>query len=300
MNENKKVLFIINKYSGSGYRPQAEGRLITQCTELGIEPSLEFTQYPGHAIEICKAAVNEKLFDVVFAVGGDGTVNEVAQGVVNTHQVMGIIPAGSGNGLGRHLGIPIGFTNTFSYLNSTSVIAMDSFYVNNRLSLNVSGIGFDGHIANLFGKNGKRGLLNYSRLVISEFSSFKEWQAEGSLDGMPFKKEVMVFAIANSSQFGNNVRVAPNALVCDGLLDISLIRKVSWVNAIGLASQLFRGTLQSSPSVSMMTGKEIKVRLTAPVPYHVDGEGMPPTKDFTIKINPGSVRMLVPLTVNKV
>lgn len=300
MNENKKVLFIINKYSGGGYRPQVEGRLITCCTELGIEPSLEFTQHRGHATELCKAAVREKVFDIVFAVGGDGTVNEVAQGLVNTDQVMGIIPAGSGNGLGRHLGIPVGFINALSYLPVTSVITMDSFYVNNRLSLNVSGIGFDGHVANIFGKDGKRGLISYSRLALSEFNSFKEWTAEGTIDGVSFNQQVMVLAIANSTQFGNNARIAPQASVCDGLLDISLIRKVSWTQAVSLAGQLFSGTIKTSNSVSLKTGKEIKISLTTPMPYHVDGEGMASAKDFTIRVNPGSIRMLVPASSKKI
>ena len=107
--KNKQVLFIINKYSGTGYKPAVEGRLVTFCQQAGIEAHLEFTQGRGHATGLAAQAAQSKQFDVVFAVGGDGTVNEVAKGLVNTHQVMGIIPKGSGNGLARHLGIPLEF-----------------------------------------------------------------------------------------------------------------------------------------------------------------------------------------------
>ena len=106
MNESKKVLFIINKYSGSGYRPEVEGRIITRCVELNLECTIEFTKDRGHAKELAHEAVT-KNFNMVFAVGGDGTVNEVAQGLVHSDVIMGILPKGSGNGLARHLSIPI-------------------------------------------------------------------------------------------------------------------------------------------------------------------------------------------------
>jgi len=291
---NKKVLFIINKYSGTGYKPAVEGRLLSFCQTEGLEAHLEFTQGRGHATELAMHAATTKQFDVVFAMGGDGTVNEVAKGLVNTQQVMGIIPKGSGNGLARHLGIPLDFKRCLPYIASTEVIAMDSFTVNDHLSINVSGIGFDGHIAGLFGKNGKRGLANYSRLVLQEFMKYAEISGEILIDGTPVHERAFVIAFANSSQFGNNARIAPHASVCDGELDISFVKKVPFIEAPAFAYKMFSGTLDKSNYIKLSKGKEISLRFSEPVAFHVDGEAMQAAQEFAVKINPGSIRLLIP------
>lgn len=291
---NKQVLFIINKYSGTGYKPAVEGRLLSFCQEAGLEAHLEFTQGRGHATELAREASQSKKFEVVFAMGGDGTVNEVANGVVNTQQVMGIIPKGSGNGLARHLGIPLDFKKCLSYIASTEVIEMDSFLVNNHLSINVSGIGFDGHIAGLFGKNGKRGLANYSKLVVQEFMRYPEFGGELKIDGTHIHESAFVIAFANSSQFGNNARIAPYASVCDGDLDISFVKKVPFLEAPAFALKMFSGNLGQSNFVKLMKGKAVQLQFSTPLAYHVDGEAMEPERQFLIQINPGSIRLLVP------
>lgn len=300
MDESKKVLFIINKFSGGGYQPNVEGRIITYCSDLGLEPSIQFTQGRGHATELAREAAATKGYKTVFAVGGDGTVNEVAQGIVHTDQVMGIIPKGSGNGLARHLGIPMNFIKSLAYINSQTIIAADTFRVNEKLSVNVSGIGFDGHIAGLFGRNGKRGLIGYSKLVLKEFFSYQDFSADVLIDNKAFHKKAFIIAFANSSQFGNNARVAPYASVCDGLLDISFIRKVPIAQAIGFANKMFTGQLESSAFVEIEKGKKISLSFPHPMPYHIDGEGMEPTQDFRIEIHPASLRMLVPKSARKV
>jgi YegS/Rv2252/BmrU family lipid kinase len=294
MNESKKVLFIINKFSGGGYQPSVEGRIITHCTNLGLEPSIQFTQARGHATELAREATALKNFETIFAMGGDGTVNEVAQGIVHTEQVMGIIPKGSGNGLARHLGIPMNFKKSLEYIDSQTVVAADTFRVNDQLSVNVSGIGFDGHIAGIFGKNGKRGLIGYSKLVLKEFFNYQDFSSEILIDNQPFNKKAFIIAFANSSQFGNNARVAPYASVCDGILDISFIRKVPLSQAIGFANKMFTGQLESSAFVEIEKGKTISLSFPHPMPYHIDGEGMEPARDFNIQIHPASLRMLVP------
>lgn len=294
MGENKKVLFIINKFSGQGFNKKIEGRILTRCAELGFEATLEFTQGRGHAMELSKAAAESHHYEIVFAVGGDGTVNEVAKGVAHTPQAMGILPAGSGNGLARHLGIPLPFKKALAYLNSRTIISMDSFTINNQLSLNVSGIGFDGHVANLFGKNGRRGLLGYGQLVLREFLSYPEFEAEGWIDQKKFRQPVFILAFSNSSQFGNNARIAPHASVCDGWLDVSLVRKVPLLRSIDFARKMFTGRLETSSYVMIRQAKNISLTFSRAMPFHVDGEGMPPAREFKIQIHPNSIRMLVP------
>jgi YegS/Rv2252/BmrU family lipid kinase len=295
MSESKKVLFIINKFSGAGYQPGVDGRIITHCSNLGLEASLQFTEGRGHATELAKEATTSKNYKTIFAVGGDGTVNEVAQGIVNTNQVMGILPKGSGNGLARHLGIPVNFKKSLQCIGSSSVVAIDTVSVNNQLSVNVSGIGFDGHIAGLFGKNGKRGLLGYSVLVLKEFFNYQNFSFDILIDDKPTRKTAFILAFANSSQFGNNARVAPYASVCDGMLDISFIRKVPIMQAIGFANKMFSGQLNQSAFVEIVKGKKISLSFPFPMPYHIDGEGMHPTREFSVEIHPATLQMLVPL-----
>jgi YegS/Rv2252/BmrU family lipid kinase len=299
MAESRKVLFIINKFSGGGYKPSVEGKIIALCGRLNIECSIEFTQGRGHASELAKEA-SEKGFDTVFAVGGDGTVNEVAQGLVYTNTPMGIIPKGSGNGLARHLGIPMGFLNSLSLIESTKVILMDTFLVNGKLSVNVSGIGFDGHVASMFGKDGKRGFLSYSKLVLKEFKSFKEFDSSVFIDGEEFDRKAFMISMANSSQFGNNAKVAPQASVCDQLIDVSIIKKISFLESVGFGYQMFTGQLDRSPFVEIKQTQHLQLKLAQPVAYHIDGEGMKPTKDFTISMQAASLRMVIPQRKKKV
>ncbi len=293
MVENKRVFFIINKFSGGGYSPLVEGKIITQCSKQNIECTIEFTQGRGHASELAKEA-SEKGFDMVFAVGGDGTVNEVAKGLVHTNTPMGIIPNGSGNGLARHLGIPMNFTKSLSLLYSTKVILMDTFLVNNKLSVNVSGIGFDGHVASMFGKDGKRGFLSYSKLVLKEYKNFKEFDSSIVINGEELDRKAFIISMANSSQFGNNAKVAPHASVCDNLIDVSIIKKVSVLSSLGFGYQMFTGQLERSPFVEIKQVKNLILNLKHPISYHIDGEGMPPTNEFQIKILPSSLHMVIP------
>jgi diacylglycerol kinase (ATP) len=296
MPENKKVFFIINKYSGPGYQPEVEGKLISRCGELNMECSIEFTQGRGHATELAKQAVRDG-FKMVFAMGGDGTVNEVAKGLIHSPAIMGILPKGSGNGLARHLGIPLKFPAMLDVLSAEQHIEMDTILINEHLSVNVSGIGFDGHVAGLFGKNGKRGLISYGKLVIQEFLRFKEFNIALVVDGQSINRDAFIVALANSAQFGNNAKVSPFASVRDQYIDVCFIKKVPFIKAPGFALKMFNGTLNNSSFVEIIQAQKISIQFPNPMPFHVDGESMEATRNFAIKIQPRSLNMLVPAHV---
>ena len=293
MNESKKVFFIINKFSGTGYQDSIEGRIIDACAALNYGCTIEYTRDRGHATELAQTAVAEK-FDMAFAVGGDGTVNEVAQGLVGSKVSMGILPKGSGNGLARHLGVPMKFSEALKLLSSNQVINMDTMSVNGKLSVNISGIGFDGHVAGLFGQNGKRGLAGYTKLVLKEFMSYKELHAKVVVDGAQHETSSFIIALANSSQFGNNARVAPLASVCDELIDVCFIKKVPFTHVVGFATKMFTGTLDKSSLVEIRKGKNISLVFPKPVAFHIDGEPQQPVSRFDVHIDSGRLRMMVP------
>ncbi|MEP6737569.1 MAG: diacylglycerol kinase family protein [Chryseolinea sp.] len=296
MSELGKVFFIINKYSGTGYEPAIEGRIIDRCGELGIVCTIQFTQHSGHATELAKQAVSEN-FKTVFVMGGDGTINEAAKGLLNTDTALGILPKGSGNGLAGHLGISKNLTRALDLLASHQIISMDTIAINKQLSVNVSGIGFDGHIAGLFGKNGKRGLINYIRLVIREFGRFKEFPMDITIDGKKISRDSFILAFANSSQFGNDARIAPTASVTDQLIDICFIRKVPLLQVFGFAFKMFMGKMEQSEFVDVIKGKKITVELKAPMAFHIDGESHHDEKSFNVEIQPGSLKMIVPKNI---
>jgi YegS/Rv2252/BmrU family lipid kinase len=233
-------------------------------------------------------------FARVFAMGGDGTVNEVAQGLVHTSTAMGIIPKGSGNGLARHLQIPLTISGALRLLDQHQVIQMDTLLINGQLSVNVSGIGFDAHVASQFGLDGKRGLLNYMKLVVREFRRFKEFDARVTIAEETWTQKSFVIALANSSQFGNNVRVAPLASVRDGEMEVCFIRNAPLASAIGIIIKMFMGKIQHSRWVDVRKARQFKAECQEAIAFHIDGEACPPSKVFNVEIQPASLRMIVP------
>lgn len=293
MHVNNKAFFIINKHSGTGYQSDLENKILSHCKRNNLDAILEFTREPGHGTVLAKAAV-EKDFKVVFAVGGDGTVNEVAQGLLHSRVPLGILPKGSGNGLARHLKIPININRALQVLDLEKTIAIDTFTINDSLSINVSGIGFDGHIAGLFAKGKKRGLTTYVRLVTSEFTKFKPFQCQLFFDGKVVASNPFIVSLANSSQFGNNAVIAPYASICDQQIDVCLVNKMNAIQSLFFARKLFNGTLHQSRYVHHIKTNEIKITTSEKIAYHVDGEAFDPVAEFMVKVSPASLLMITP------
>ena len=291
MGRFRKVLFIINPNSGAKKIDGLEKAIETQCTRERIEMQIQFTEGRGHATALAKQSIQENV-DVVFAVGGDGTVNETAKGLIQSHTALGILPKGSGNGLSRHLGIPQNPTKALQLLNHGKIICIDSLLVNGEVSVNVSGIGFDGHIANLFGTGGKRGLHEYVSLAAIEFRKFKNFKVSGLIDNKPFQSDAFILAVANASQFGNNATVSPTASVCDGLLDLCVIKKIPLLQALGFAGKMFTRRMHKSAFAKIMKCRKAEFHFETKIPYHIDGEGRSEAKSFTFEIVPASLRVL--------
>jgi diacylglycerol kinase (ATP) len=293
MSEVKNVLFIVNKYSGTGYQPQVEGRILTACEKFDLECSIEFTAGRGHATELAKEGVTKK-FDRIIAVGGDGTVNEVARGLLHTTTPMGVIPKGSGNGLARHLGISMKIDPALDQILRGKVFRMDTFTMNDHLSLNVSGIGFDGHVANLFGKGVKRGFWGYTKLVLLEYLSFKEFNAEVKLGDQTRSQKSFMIAIANASQYGNNAKVAPLASIMDQSLHLAIIKKVPTQRGFHFGYQMFTGKLETGKDYECHAFQSGTIELQSPVAFHIDGEPCGHASSFKIELIASSLNVVVP------
>jgi len=275
-----------------GYQTAIEGRILDTCKKNDTKCSIEYTQRRGHAISLANEA-SKNGFDYVVAVGGDGTINEVARGLLNSDTPMGILPRGSGNGLARHLGISVILTDAIDNLFHHKVMKIDTLSINDKLSLNVSGIGFDGHVANLFANKKIRGLVGYVRITVKEYFQFPEFEAEVSVDNQTVVRKSFIIAVANSSQYGNNIKIAPLASVRDGILHLTVMRKIPLYRLDHIFTFL-KGSLTNSEMFEILEGKEVRIKTSQPVPYHIDGEPCGLNNSFNIQLRPASLSVLVP------
>lgn len=287
------LLFIANKRSGTSSYKTFDDMAQRVCGEAKATCSIEYTKAPGHATELARYGV-EQGFSCIVAVGGDGTVNEVASGIMGSPVPMAIVPAGSGNGLARHLGVPLDHEQAIRAIFRSKVKNIDTFTVNGRLSLNVSGIGFDAHVAGEFGRDGRRGLGSYARIAFNEYKQFGTFQATLSMDnGLPVVVDAFIIAMANSAQYGNNARVSPHSSVCDGQLNVVVIDKVP-LTRLDAVYALFRGDITRSEWCKTYEGVNMTIQLNRVVRYHVDGEPCPENDKFSIVTHPSSLSVMVP------
>lgn len=292
--KNKKIVFVVNPRAGVGPATALENLIHEHARAHDATADILYTEARGHATELASAAVRDGA-DIVAAVGGDGSINEVAKGLVGTNAVLGIVPRGSGNGLARHLGIPLNLGDAVSSIFDSRELAMDVFTLNGKLSLNVSGIGFDGHVTNLFGVKSGRGLMGYVSVTAQEFMTFREFSAEIQINGTTFTRSAFIIAIANSSQYGNNAYIAPEASVCDGVLHVNILKKIP-LYRMDFLYDFFAGRVGKSPYSDIMEASRMELRTNMVVPYHVDGEPAGESDRFTIAVSPGVLKVLYPGT----
>lgn len=292
----KKFLFIINPVSGAGagtrIKEQLE-HLIESTPTMGIEPVFKFTEGNGHAFTIAKHSIDSG-FDLVIACGGDGTVNEVASALIGTQNTMSIFPIGSGNGLARHYQFPNQPKQWLSKIALMNTVGHDAALINDHPAFNVSGIGFDAHVANLFGKDGKRGFNSYLRLIVSEFRKFKSFQSSVTTDSESHSLDSFMMPIAVASQFGNNAFIAPDAQTTDGLTDLKVVRKMPAYQVLPFALRVFTKSISGSSFTTAFKSKEMRITCSSEQPLHIDGEPKGSFLQFKIKSINAAIKLAIP------
>jgi diacylglycerol kinase (ATP) len=289
----KNICFIINPKSGIHTKRNIPGLINRFVDKAKYEFEICYTEKPKHAVSLAKEAA-EKKYHAVISVGGDGSANEVATGILGTETALGFIPTGSGNGMARHLKIPMNLEKAIHVINSGKIEKVDTLEVNNGICLGTIGIGFDAHIAHLFALSARRGFYTYAKLVLREFRTYQASTYQLIIDEKTFSKKCFLLTIANSSQFGNNAVIAPYANVQDGIIDVSIIEKFSFFAVPKLAYQLMNNLIYRSKYFSMMTGKDIVLKNTGELKGHVDGEPLLFNSDIHIKIIPLSLNVIIP------
>jgi YegS/Rv2252/BmrU family lipid kinase len=294
MTDFVKTLFILNPKSGAQSKVNIPELIATHIPEGSYQ--IQFTEYAGHATKLAREGAKAG-FRIVAAVGGDGTVNEVATGLLGTQAALAIIPKGSGNGLARHLNIPLVAPNALNILNTPNFSHIDTCSINGHPFFCTAGLGFDGYISSVFAKNTKRGLRSYVELVLKEFIKFQPGQVNIRLNKENLETPCFVLAFGNASQYGNNAFIAPMADIRDGLLDVCLIRDLSIMKAVAVSYGLLTKQIATTGHAEFFTSQEIVVTTEKPMPYHADGEYIGEASEFHVTINPLSLEVLIPPTV---
>lgn len=286
----EKLVFVVNPISGGKDKAK-----VLRTLEKGIDSerfdwSVRMTGYAGHGREIardCEA-------DIVVAVGGDGTVSEVAQGVAGTKKTLGIIPCGSGDGLALHLGISRNPRKAVRQLNRSERAVMDYGTVEGKPFFCTTGVGMDAEVAWEFARAGSRGLKTYVSKTLSVWRGFKPGRYRLEIDGERHTLDATFITVANVNQWGNNAVIAPEASVTDGLFDITVLRPFRIWDIPGLALRLFTRRFTTSRRVDTFRGRSVLLHRETVAPAHFDGDPIEMGTDIHIDIHPAAVRVLVP------
>ncbi|WP_158798624.1 diacylglycerol kinase family protein [Pedobacter sp. L105] len=287
------ILFIINPISGGKEKLKIPAIIDANLDRSKFNPNFSFTEYVGHAAEIAEEAAN-KNFDVIVAVGGDGTINEIAGKVMQQDKILGVIPFGSGNGLARFLKIPMNTAKSIQVINQMKVKKIDTGTFNGKFFFNMAGMGFDAHISSVFVGNKKRGLTGYLKLGLKEMINYKPETYNLTIDGVSYTRKAFVVSVANSSQYGNNAHVSPKASITDGLLDVCVVKSFPLYKIPLLAYQMLSASTDQSAMVEIIRGKDIHISRPADAAIHIDGEPYFMGKEIAVTVSPLSLNVIVP------
>ncbi|TKC01014.1 diacylglycerol/lipid kinase family protein [Pedobacter cryophilus] len=288
----KRILFIVNPISGGLNKTFFPSLLDQYLDHYLFNAEIVFSEYNGHAMALAANAVKAN-FDIIVAVGGDGTINEVASEVESSGKIMAIIPCGSGNGLARTLGIPLNNIKAIQRINLLNTTKIDAGIFNGKKFFNMAGMGFDAHISAIFAGNHKRGFKGYIKTTLKEISTYKPERYIIEIDGEQFERTAFMLSIANSSQYGNNAHVSPTASLKDGLLDYCIIKPFSMYAFPALGFRMFAKSAQYSKYVEIIKGKQVSIIRDKSGPVHLDGEPSMMDKDLLITVKHLALELVI-------
>lgn len=288
-----KILFIINPISGVGKQKSVEKAIEKVLDKTIFDYEIQYTEYAHHATAISLQAAL-KGYDVVVAVGGDGSINDCVKGLIGTNVTLGIIPTGSGNGLARHLNIPLNIEYAIEILNQRKRTIIDTVKLNNKIYASIAGIGFDALIAREFKKSKVRGFNTYFALVLQHYAFYEPKEYTLDIDGQRIETDALFISFANANQFGYNTVIAPTARLDDGMLEVSIVKKVPIMLLPWTAQLLFMKNFDKSIFVTTYKAKEVKVYNNDAKLVNLDGESVKMDKELHFSIVPKSLKVLIP------
>ena len=291
MKKKSSIVFILNPHSGTQSKMQLPALIDSTLNKEKFCHKVLFTEYPGHAADIAKQCVDANT-DIVVAVGGDGTINEVARSIVHTQTALGIIPCGSGNGLARHLCIPLDPRKAIDIINNCKIEALDYGVINNLPFFCTCGMGFDAFISLKFAEAGKRGPITYIENVLREGLKYKPETYEVEDETGTKKYKAYLIACANASQYGNNAYIAPKATMTDGLMDVIVMEPFTAFDAPQISIDLMNRTLDMNSKIKTFRAKSIHIHRSKPGAIHFDGDPIMTGSDIDVHIEAQGIRII--------
>jgi len=291
MTEKKRIIFVVNPISGTQSKKAILKWIDERMDRSVYDYSIVRTEYAGHATQIAASAVEDKV-DVVVAIGGDGTINEIARALVHSETALGIIPCGSGNGLARHLRIPMEPKAAIDIINQGNRLCIDYGKINNIPFFCTCGVGFDAFVSLKFADSGKRGLLTYLENTLHESLTYQPETYEIENEEGTMKYKAWMIACGNASQYGNNAYIAPQASLTDGLMDVTIMEPFTVLDVPSLSFQLFNKTIDQNSRVKTMRAKKIKIHRTHDGVMHFDGDPLMAGKELEVEIIPSGLYVI--------
>ena len=294
----EKITAIINPVSGTASKKRIPDLLDQYIPSDRFEKQFFFTEYQGHAFELASRAVKENV-NYVIAVGGDGTVNEVARALVESPSVLGIVPMGSGNGLARDLTIPMDTRKALEVICEGNVRTIDYCKANNRIFFCTCGLGFDASVSERFAKGKRRGPMSYMRSVLTEYLRFKPDTYDIVFENEVLTKKAFLVTCANASQYGNNAYIAPHADMNDGMMDVAILSPFSPLDVGNILIQMFTKQMRKNRKIQYYRSKKLTLRRAKPGIVHIDGEPVFMEKNISLEAFPDGLNVIAPQNTAK-
>lgn len=288
----KKAVFVINLNSGTSSKAAIPGLIENTIDKEKFDYEIVVTQYAGHASEIASRAKDEGK-DIVVAVGGDGTVNEVARAIVHSGTALGIIPCGSGNGLARHLLLPMNVKKAIGVLNECEIRALDYGIINGYPFFCTCGMGFDAFVSQKFAEAGKRGPITYVENVLREGLKYQPETYILQDENGTIKYKAFLISCANASQYGNNAYIAPQASMSDGLMDVIIMEPFDVFEAPQISIDMFNKTLDKSSKIKTFKCRKLHIHRSKPGAIHYDGDPAMTGEDIDVELVPNGINIVV-------
>lgn len=286
----RKFVIIANPISGTVDKKRLAQFSLKCMEELGYEAEIRATETQGDAYRFAKEAAGENCYGVL-VIGGDGTVNEAASAIIDTRTCLGIIPCGSGNGLARHLGLPLDPIEALKVTLHGHSISCDYATANDKPFFCTFGVGFDARVSHAFAGTKKRGKTAYLRAIIKEAKSYKPSTFRVTTPDVQFTREALILAVCNSSQYGNNAFIAPHASLMDGLLDITIVNTGNPLDLARNSFELFTGLITSNRRFDTQKAPRLTIECSHDMEGHLDGEPVFFPRSIKIKCHPKGLRV---------
>lgn len=287
----KHLVVIVNPISGRSSKHNVIRTISSHIDKSKYDVTIRFTSYAGHATKIAEEAVRDGV-NVVVAVGGDGTVNEVARALVRTNTALGIIPCGSGNGLARHLHIPMNIRKAVDIINKGLVDTIDTMTVNGRPCFCTAGVGYDAQVSVEYAKEKRRGLITYIKKAISGWFRYEPQEYIIETDNQVLIRKAVAITCANANQWGNEFHVAPKASLKDGLVDVIIIHPIKFRNALAMPMQILGYSFDRNPDVECFKTSRLNIKRKNVNPVHIDGEVVLGEQELNIGLISNSLKLI--------